>query len=148
MLQAEIMSCRFDPTGQNIAACSADRSVCSYIPYSYSTSQFYEFLQPSGGRTPQPPTMATSLPCTKPPSSTYNGPFSLRSSTPSPPTIRSSTPTLPQASARANYVPTAESSMRSTEPLPEARELSWSRPLQTTGACMCGREATKGGRSP
>jgi Prp8 binding protein len=26
--QAEIFSCRFDPTGQNIAACSADRSVC------------------------------------------------------------------------------------------------------------------------
>ena len=26
--QAEILSCRFDPTGQNIAACSADRSIC------------------------------------------------------------------------------------------------------------------------
>lgn len=27
------MSCRFDPTGQNIAACSADRSVCMCFPY-------------------------------------------------------------------------------------------------------------------
>lgn len=26
--QGEILSCRFDPTGQNIAACSADRGVC------------------------------------------------------------------------------------------------------------------------
>ena len=26
--QGEILSCRFDPTGQNIAACSADRSIC------------------------------------------------------------------------------------------------------------------------
>ena len=25
------MSCRFDPTGQNIAACSADRSVCTVV---------------------------------------------------------------------------------------------------------------------
>lgn len=25
------MSCRFDPTGQNIAACSADRGVCAYL---------------------------------------------------------------------------------------------------------------------
>ena len=34
--QAEILSCRFDPTGQNIAACSADRSVCMchlYLSY-------------------------------------------------------------------------------------------------------------------
>jgi Prp8 binding protein len=29
-MQGEILSCRFDPTGQNIAACSADRSVCAY----------------------------------------------------------------------------------------------------------------------
>ena len=27
--QAEILSCRFDPTGQNIAACSADRGICA-----------------------------------------------------------------------------------------------------------------------
>ncbi|KAJ7654912.1 WD40 repeat-like protein [Mycena rosella] len=27
----EILSCRFDPTGQNIAACSADRSVCDVL---------------------------------------------------------------------------------------------------------------------
>ena len=26
--QGEILSCRFDPSGQNIAACSSDRSVC------------------------------------------------------------------------------------------------------------------------
>ncbi|KAH9947217.1 WD40 repeat-like protein [Amylocystis lapponica] len=31
---AEIMSCRFDPTGQNIAACSADRSVSLWRTYS------------------------------------------------------------------------------------------------------------------
>lgn len=31
LLKAEIMSCRFDPTGQNIAACSADRGVCEYF---------------------------------------------------------------------------------------------------------------------
>ena len=30
MFQAEILSCRFDPTGQNIAACSADRSICAF----------------------------------------------------------------------------------------------------------------------
>lgn len=29
LLQAEILSCRFDPTGQNIAACSADRGICA-----------------------------------------------------------------------------------------------------------------------
>ncbi|THH11034.1 hypothetical protein EW146_g8178 [Bondarzewia mesenterica] len=28
---AEILSCRFDPSGQNIAACSADRSICASI---------------------------------------------------------------------------------------------------------------------
>ncbi len=36
-LQAEILSCRFDPTGQNIAACSGDRSVSlwkTYLPNS------------------------------------------------------------------------------------------------------------------
>lgn len=27
----EITSCRFDPTGANIAACSTDRSVCEFI---------------------------------------------------------------------------------------------------------------------
>ena len=32
-LQAEILSCRFDPTGQNIAACSADRGICMCHPY-------------------------------------------------------------------------------------------------------------------
>ena len=31
-LQAEILSCRFDPTGQNIAACSADRGICASLP--------------------------------------------------------------------------------------------------------------------
>ena len=30
VIQAEILSCRFDPTGQNIAACSADRGICMY----------------------------------------------------------------------------------------------------------------------
>jgi hypothetical protein len=33
LLQAEILSCRFDPTGQNIAACSADRGICASRPY-------------------------------------------------------------------------------------------------------------------
>lgn len=28
-LQGEIMSCKFDPTGQNIAACSTDRGICT-----------------------------------------------------------------------------------------------------------------------
>lgn len=32
LLQAEILSCRFDPTGQNIAACSADRGICASRP--------------------------------------------------------------------------------------------------------------------
>jgi Prp8 binding protein len=27
------LSCRFDPTGQNIAACSADRSVCKFLHF-------------------------------------------------------------------------------------------------------------------
>ena len=31
-VQAEILSCRFDPTGQNIAACSADRGICASQP--------------------------------------------------------------------------------------------------------------------
>lgn len=29
---AEVLSCRFDPTGRNVAACSADRSLCEFIP--------------------------------------------------------------------------------------------------------------------
>lgn len=29
--KSEILSCRFDKTGQNIAACSADRSVCELL---------------------------------------------------------------------------------------------------------------------
>ncbi|KAF5371225.1 hypothetical protein D9758_004224 [Tetrapyrgos nigripes] len=35
---AEIMSCRFDPSGQNIAACSADRSVSLWRTYSPNTN--------------------------------------------------------------------------------------------------------------
>ncbi|KAK7696125.1 hypothetical protein QCA50_000768 [Cerrena zonata] len=35
---AEIMSCRFDPTGQNIAACSADRGVSLWRTYSPNTN--------------------------------------------------------------------------------------------------------------
>jgi hypothetical protein len=35
LLQAEILSCRFDPTGQNIAACSADRGICASRPSRY-----------------------------------------------------------------------------------------------------------------
>ncbi|CAL1700065.1 unnamed protein product [Somion occarium] len=35
---AEILSCRFDPTGQNIAACSADRSVSLWRTYSPNTN--------------------------------------------------------------------------------------------------------------
>ncbi|KAI0832783.1 WD40 repeat-like protein [Trametes gibbosa] len=35
---SEIMSCRFDPTGQNIAACSADRSVSLWRTYSPNTN--------------------------------------------------------------------------------------------------------------
>ena len=33
VIQAELLSCRFDPTGQNIAACSADRGICMYHSY-------------------------------------------------------------------------------------------------------------------
>ncbi|KAL5529928.1 hypothetical protein ACEPAF_6185 [Sanghuangporus sanghuang] len=39
---AEIMSCRFDPTGQNIAACSADRSVSLWRTYPPTSN--YGFL--------------------------------------------------------------------------------------------------------
>ncbi|KAG6848748.1 hypothetical protein H0H93_014414 [Arthromyces matolae] len=35
---AEILSCRFDPTGQNIAACSADRSVSLWRTYHPNTN--------------------------------------------------------------------------------------------------------------
>ncbi|TDL30025.1 WD40 repeat-like protein [Rickenella mellea] len=35
---AEILSCRFDPTGQNIAACSADRSVSLWRTYPPTTN--------------------------------------------------------------------------------------------------------------
>ncbi|KAG2073622.1 WD40 repeat-like protein [Suillus decipiens] len=35
---AEILSCRFDPTGQNIAACSADRSVSLWRTYPPNTN--------------------------------------------------------------------------------------------------------------
>ncbi|KAI5117555.1 hypothetical protein M0805_004468 [Coniferiporia weirii] len=35
---AEIMSCRFDPTGQNIAACSADRTVSLWRTYPPTTN--------------------------------------------------------------------------------------------------------------
>ncbi|KDQ64104.1 hypothetical protein JAAARDRAFT_144544, partial [Jaapia argillacea MUCL 33604] len=35
---AEILSCRFDPTGQNIAACSADRSVSLWKTYPPNTN--------------------------------------------------------------------------------------------------------------
>jgi hypothetical protein len=41
LLQAEILSCRFDPTGQNIAACSADRGICASWP---SRSYFLIFV--------------------------------------------------------------------------------------------------------
>ncbi|KAF9562460.1 U5 snRNP complex subunit [Agrocybe pediades] len=34
----EIMSCRFDPTGQNIAACSADRSISLWRTYAPNTN--------------------------------------------------------------------------------------------------------------
>ncbi|KAF5364063.1 hypothetical protein D9756_000169 [Leucocoprinus leucothites] len=40
---AEILSCRFDPTGQNIAACSADRSVSLWRTYAPNTN--YALLQ-------------------------------------------------------------------------------------------------------
>jgi len=56
-LQAEILSCRFDPTGQNIAACSADRGICASRP-SRSYFLIYVFLtnavfQRYGERIPQ-----------------------------------------------------------------------------------------------
>ncbi|KAH8109045.1 hypothetical protein DFH11DRAFT_1629529 [Phellopilus nigrolimitatus] len=35
---AEIMSCRFDPSGQNVAACSADRSVSLWRTYPPTTN--------------------------------------------------------------------------------------------------------------
>ncbi|KAF9000249.1 U5 snRNP complex subunit [Cyathus striatus] len=35
---AEILSCRFDPTGQNIAACSADRSISLWRTYAPNTN--------------------------------------------------------------------------------------------------------------
>lgn len=39
----EILSCRFDPTGANIAACSGDRSVCElYSPSFVLEFQFME----------------------------------------------------------------------------------------------------------
>ncbi|KAF8345640.1 WD40-repeat-containing domain protein [Amanita rubescens] len=40
---AEILSCRFDPTGQNIAACSADRSISFWRTYPPNTN--YGLLQ-------------------------------------------------------------------------------------------------------
>ena len=43
LLQAEILSCRFDPTGQNIAACSADRGICASRP-SFLYLQLTPFL--------------------------------------------------------------------------------------------------------
>lgn len=33
--KGEIISCRFDPTGQNIAACSTDRSVCAWPVHTF-----------------------------------------------------------------------------------------------------------------
>lgn len=42
------MSCRFDPSGQNVAACSADRSICAssllYIPKKKSPYQPWLYL--------------------------------------------------------------------------------------------------------
>jgi len=35
---SEILSCRFDPTGQNVAACSADRSVSLWRTYPPTTN--------------------------------------------------------------------------------------------------------------
>jgi len=42
---AEIMSCRFDPTGQNIAACSADRTISFWRTYPPNTN--YGHLGPT-----------------------------------------------------------------------------------------------------
>ncbi|CAE6440317.1 unnamed protein product [Rhizoctonia solani] len=42
---AEIMSCRFDPTGQNVAACSADRTISFWRTYPPNTN--YGHLGPS-----------------------------------------------------------------------------------------------------
>lgn len=37
---SEVLSCRFDPTGQYIAACSADRSVCEDADYGMIASLY------------------------------------------------------------------------------------------------------------
>lgn len=61
VIQAEILSCRFDPTGQNIAACSADRGICMYHNYfleNYSNLRNAPF-QPCGEHTLRIPTMAS-----------------------------------------------------------------------------------------
>lgn len=66
-LQAEILSCRFDPTGQNIAACSADRGICTYLQFLVLASLRNSTSQRYGGRILQIPTMASSPQYTKRP---------------------------------------------------------------------------------
>ncbi|KAF8885740.1 WD40-repeat-containing domain protein [Infundibulicybe gibba] len=45
----EILSCRFDPTGQNVAACSADRSVCNIVEDVSSKHELCLTFQPHQG---------------------------------------------------------------------------------------------------
>src|ERR1700733_6620329 len=79
-LQAEILSCRFDPTGQNIAACSADRGICASRPsrsyFLISVSLTNSIFQRYGERIPQIRIMGSSPQYTKRPYWTSNGPYS------------------------------------------------------------------------
>jgi hypothetical protein len=76
-LQAEILSCRFDPTGQNIAACSADRGICASRPtFLISVILMNATFQHYGERIPQIPIMGSYPLYTKRPFWTFNGPYS------------------------------------------------------------------------
>ena len=121
VFQAEILSCRFDPTGQNIAACSADRSICAFCIalhfYSNKLTSIFLFfsdVQPSGGRILPTPTTASSKATPKRRSSTCNGRSAPRTSSLSLQTTLYLSPMSPRAGASVASTPTARLSTRWT----------------------------------
>jgi Prp8 binding protein len=149
LLQAEILSCRFDPTGQNIAACSADRGICASRPsrsyFLITLSLTNTIFQRYGERIPQIRTMGSFPQYTKRLYWTSNGPYFHPFFTVFQPITLLHILIYPPASAYANSAPTARSSTRLTG-LSQVAQASNSLPLQVMMAlCACGKgEMTRG----
>ncbi|KAH8106504.1 WD40 repeat-like protein [Phellopilus nigrolimitatus] len=126
---AEIMSCRFDPSGQNVAACSADRSVSLWRTY--------------------PPTSNYGHLTTLHKAPVLDLQWSLFA--PLLYTLRGRLPALhgPPTGVRARRVRAHRGVVNALDrTLAAARASSSSRRARTTGACTCGRAATTARRAP